>query len=81
MTDIYKVVADHIARQDKERQTLVCALYISLYESWFNDFLSLACFAEHHLLSERQAGLAIRKGRVLRETNLGTITDLAAKHH
>lgn len=81
MTDIHKVVADHIARQDKERQAVACALYISLYESWFNDFLSLSCFAEHYLIGERQAGLVIRKGRVLRETNFGTVTDLAVDYH
>ena len=39
-----------------------------LYLDWFNNFLTVACFAEYYGLTEEEAQLVIKQGREYHES-------------
>lgn len=45
--------------------------YTQAYLEYFNNYLTIACFAEHHGLSEHEAMVIINKGRVLHQDAFG----------
>lgn len=45
--------------------------YAALYREWFNDFLTIACFAEYIGFSEKRTIRILNKGRLIHNDIFG----------
>ena len=48
--------------------------YQTMFLTFFNDFLTVAYFAEYYCLTEHEARVVINKGHAIHEAQFGSIT-------
>ena len=53
--------------------------YIALWLDWTNNFVSLTAFAAYYHITRPAANRVLCKGRILHETNFGSINSLVVK--
>lgn len=47
--------------------------YVEMYEDWYNNYLTVTTYANHHGLSIMRAYRSLKKGKILRESRFGSI--------